>query len=243
MALMVPPTHPCPPFDNGLVRKGKATLAAEACAMVGSASAVEMIGLIGLVGGSGTVRAVRAIGAFDVVGTVKSVEAAELLELALTADTAFDPPPRRVASRCFASHCHGNQPPVEGRGCVGWRDRCAAWMRLTSPQGWVYGASREPTHPRPGHGQSALTLLRGRGKPTKNPLHKQRVLRCCHYVAEASSIRTCSSHPACTCGPTPRTPAVDPSCQRRCDTARWSDCFPAATASAHADCCCPRRCS
>ena len=26
MALMVPPTHPCPPFDNGLVRKGKATL-------------------------------------------------------------------------------------------------------------------------------------------------------------------------------------------------------------------------
>jgi len=105
MALMVPPTHPCPPFDNGLVRKGKATLAAEACAMVGSASAVEMIGLIGLVGGSGTVRAVRAIGAFDVVGTVKSVEAAELLELALTADTAFDPPPRRVASRCFASHC------------------------------------------------------------------------------------------------------------------------------------------
>ena len=99
----VPPTHPCPPFDNGLVRKGKATLAAEACAMVGSASAVEMIGLIGLVGGSGTVRAVRAIGAFDVVGTVKSVEAAELLELALTADTAFDPPPRRVASRCFAS--------------------------------------------------------------------------------------------------------------------------------------------
>jgi hypothetical protein len=59
---------------------------------------------------SGTVRAVRAIGAFDVVGTVKSVEAAELLELALTADTAFDPPPRRVALRCvallrFASHC------------------------------------------------------------------------------------------------------------------------------------------
>ena len=150
---------------------------------------------------------------------------------------------RRVASLRFALHCHGNQPPVEGRGCVGWRDRCAAWMRLTSPQGWVYGASREPTHPRPGHGQSALTLLRGRGKPTKNPLHKQRVLRCCHYVAEASSIRTCSSHPACTCGPTPRTPAVDPSCQRRCDTARWSDCFPAATASAHADCCCPRRCS
>ena len=143
--------------------------------MVGSASAVEMIGLIGLVGGSGTVRAVRAIGAFDVVGTVKSVEAAELLELALTEDTSFDPPPRRVAllrfaSRCFASlrvallrfalrcfaslrfalHCHGYQPPVEGRGCVGWRDRCAAWMRLTSPHGWVYGASREPTHPRPG---------------------------------------------------------------------------------------------
>jgi len=128
--------------------------------MVGSASAVEMIGLIGLVGGSGTVRAVRAIGAFDVVGTVKSVEAAELLELALTADTAFDPPPRRAAPRrfalrCFASlrfalHCHGYQPPVEGRGCVGWRDRCAAWMRLTSTHGWVYGASREPTHPRPG---------------------------------------------------------------------------------------------
>ena len=105
MALMVPPTHPCPPFDNGLVRKGKATLAAEACAMVGSASAVEMIGLIGLVGGSGTVRAVRAIGAFDVVGTVKSVEAAELLELALTADTAFDPPPRRAAPRRFALRC------------------------------------------------------------------------------------------------------------------------------------------
>ncbi|OFS91618.1 hypothetical protein HMPREF3113_14250 [Stenotrophomonas sp. HMSC10F06] len=73
--------------------------------MVGPASAVEMIGLIGLVGGSGTVRAVREIGAFDVVGTVKSVEAAELLELALTADTAFDPPPRRVALLRFASHC------------------------------------------------------------------------------------------------------------------------------------------
>ena len=105
MALMVPPTHPCPPFDNGLVRKGKATLAAEACAMVGSASAVEMIGLIGLVGGSGTVRAVKAIGAFDVVGTVKSVEAAELLELVRTADTWFDPSLRCVAMHCTALHC------------------------------------------------------------------------------------------------------------------------------------------
>ena len=121
--------------------------------MVGSASAVEMIGLIGLVGGSGTVRAVRAIGAFDVVGTVKSVEAAELLELVRTTDTSFDLPLLCSALVCVALHCHGHQPTVEGRGCVGWRDRCAAWMRLTSPHGWVYGASREPTHPRPGHGQ------------------------------------------------------------------------------------------
>ena len=44
----------------------------------------------------------------------------------------------------------GRQPTVGGVGCVGWRDRCAAWMRLTSPHGWVYGASREPTHPTPG---------------------------------------------------------------------------------------------
>jgi len=215
MALMVPPTHPCPPFDNGLVRKGKATLAAEACAMVGSASAVEMIGLIGLVGGSGTVRAVRAIGAFDVVGTVKSVEAAELLELALTADTAFDPPPRRAAplrvallrfaslrfaslrfaslrfaslrfaslrfaSLRFALHCHGYQPPVEGRGCVGWRDRCAAWMRLTSPPRMglrrVPRTHTPPTRPR----TSGADALQSQRKANKKPAAQAAGFRCRH---------------------------------------------------------------
>ncbi len=55
-----------------------------------------------------------------------------------------------VALRCVALLRHGHQPTVGGVGCVGWRDRCAAWMRLTSPHGWVYGASREPTHPTPG---------------------------------------------------------------------------------------------
>lgn len=125
-----------------------------------------------MIGVIGTVQAVTAIGAFDVVGTVKSVEAAELLELALTADTSFDLPLPCSGLRCSALHSHGDQPTVEGRGCAGWRDRCAAWMRLTSPHGWVYGASREPTHPRPGHGQSALTLLRGQRETNKKPAAK-----------------------------------------------------------------------
>ncbi len=41
---------------------------------------------------------------------------------------------------------------------VGWRDRWAAWMRPTSPHGWVHGVSRQPTRTDPTRSTAAPPL-------------------------------------------------------------------------------------
>ncbi len=65
------------------------------------------------------------------------------------------------AASLFAWQCFALAwPPANylGRGCVGLRDRWAPWMALTSLQGWIYGVSREPTHPRPARNAGGAAL-------------------------------------------------------------------------------------
>ncbi len=227
MALMVPPTHPCPTFDNGLVRKGKATLGQR-----GRDDRVDRSG-----------RRERNSPAGQ--GN-RGVRRGRHSQKCRSGGTARAGPNRRYRVRfSFALRCTAMATDHLSKGGDVWVGGTVVPHGYGSraPMDGFTARPANPHTPRPGQGQPALTLFRGRENPTKNPLHKQRVLRCCHYVAEASSIRTCSSRPACRCGPTPRTPTGDPWCRHRSDTARWSGCFPAAAASAHAGCCCRRRCS
>jgi len=87
MALMVPPTHPCPPFDNVLVRKGKSgafAVAQAGCAgfadLDRNSRVVATITAVDVVGACAMVRAFGAITVSGLIGTIW-VELLEIIEI------------------------------------------------------------------------------------------------------------------------------------------------------------------
>ncbi|RLK47217.1 hypothetical protein BCL79_3836 [Stenotrophomonas rhizophila] len=160
---MVPPTHPCPPFDNGLVRNGKA--APRRRLLICSAFDLLSFDLLG----------------FDLIG----VDPPSLIGSALLCSASQTP--RQFARRAWlrsvvAALCHVHastvvastgsirlaqqqwrrsaEPPValtlatsplSEAGC-GWvcGTICRHGWRHMSPHGWVHGGSRAPTHTPPG---------------------------------------------------------------------------------------------
>ena len=161
----VPPTHPCPPFDRGLVGNGKSKAEsrkqkAESGKQPSWRCAARFSSLIAH---RSPLTAHRSA-----LSTQRSTSAPAPAAAPAPAPVPMPlpvPVPMRLAEKqcddrracrgsspsrgicvCFLI---GDRPIVEGRGCVGWRDHERHGWRDMSLHGWIHGVSREPTHPRP----------------------------------------------------------------------------------------------
>ena len=149
----VPPTHPCPPFDSGLVRNGNAAprLRLLICsALICSALTASLMGPALLCSASPDSAPVRSTCSAALchghvstgVASTGSVRSA-LQQWRRSAVT-----PLAFAS-AFALALATS--PLSEAGC-GWvcGTICRHGWRHMSPHGWVHGGSRAPTHTPPG---------------------------------------------------------------------------------------------
>jgi len=154
----VPPTHPCPPFDRGLVGDGKSKAESpkqKAAELVLRCSLLESgySAFISILSAQCQVLSARCsmldaqCSMFNADADADADADAWVIDCNVTR-RRHDLLTLISAAGHLRLFFHGRPTGCRGRGCGGWRDHERHGWRDMSLHGRIHGVSREPTQPR-----------------------------------------------------------------------------------------------